>query len=268
MAALMHLFIVLSLIRNHLLVFTKFTTGHGRITCKDNLFLCFCSENRRFSNQMAALMCWIIILSLIRESLLVFTELTTLVRHGSMDCFYEKIDSPQEIEFDYQVIDGGDMDITFVMFDPRRAIIAMDVKKYSQSREMNLTLVGIYKFCFDNRFSISSSKAVFFSIRSADPMLVDPPLILTGAEDSEVTNVTDFIRNAFRTVYVNLERIQAIQHLGRSKESRDKTMLSRNANRMALWSIAVMSVITTVGCLQVYFIQNLFDRHSRIRHLF
>ena len=57
------------------------------------------------------------------------TDYTIKVHAGKRDCYFEDIkkDAPFEIEF--QVIDGGDLDITFQMIDPKGKILATDIRK-------------------------------------------------------------------------------------------------------------------------------------------
>lgn len=51
------------------------------------------------------------------------TDYTVKVHAGKRDCYFEEIKKDTPFEFEFQVIDGGDLDITFQMIDPRGKIM-------------------------------------------------------------------------------------------------------------------------------------------------
>lgn len=93
-------------------------------------------------------------------------ELTTQVKPGEISCFYENVKANQLIDIEYQVIDGGhgDLDISFELRNPNGYAMESDYKKSDNIHRSIAHLDGDYAFCFDNSFSIYSSKTVFFEI--------------------------------------------------------------------------------------------------------
>ena len=71
-------------------------------------------------------------------------------------------------ELEYQVIDGGDLDVTFQMIDPKGKILATDIRKEDGLHTVEEPIEGSYQFCFDNGFSRMTDKVVFFEIFSDD----------------------------------------------------------------------------------------------------
>merc|ERR1712018_724655 len=96
------------------------------------------------------------------------TDYTIKVHAGKRDCYFEDIKSDQPFELEYQVIDGGDLDITFQMIDPRGKIVATDIRKEDGVHTVETPVDGPYQFCFDNGFSRMTDKVIFFEIFTDD----------------------------------------------------------------------------------------------------
>ena len=67
-----------------------------------------------------------------------------------------KADGSFEIE--YQVVDGGELDITFEVFDPTGKRIVSDVRQEDGLHNIDTNKGGDFQICLDNRFSRMTSK--------------------------------------------------------------------------------------------------------------
>merc|ERR1712071_145799 len=93
-------------------------------------------------------------------------EYTITVEPGNKDCFYINVPQNSYLELDYQVIDGqqGELDIDFYIASPTGRTIVLESRKSDSSHRNQVTESGDHSICFDNSFSIFSSKTVFFEI--------------------------------------------------------------------------------------------------------
>lgn len=93
-------------------------------------------------------------------------ELTIRVEPGSVECFYEKSQKGQVIDFEYQVIDGGhgDLDISFELQNPNGHSMITEYKKSDNIHRFDVNVDGDYRYCFDNSFSSFNAKTVFFEL--------------------------------------------------------------------------------------------------------
>ena len=96
------------------------------------------------------------------------TDYTVKVHAGKRDCYFEEIKIDQPFELEYQVIDGGDLDITFQMISPTGKVLATDIRKEDGVHTVDTPVEGAYQFCFDNGFSRMTDKVVFFEIFTDD----------------------------------------------------------------------------------------------------
>lgn len=85
---------------------------------------------------------------------------------GKKEWYFHTVSSGETIDIEYQVIDGGhgDLDISFSLADPIGLIIVSDFKKPENIHHHDVQKEDDYRFCFDNTFSSSNRKTVFFEL--------------------------------------------------------------------------------------------------------
>lgn len=119
---------------------------------------------------MITLTVWFVSLMLIKtiraDSIYSQREITVKIDPGEIECFYEKAQKNQIIDFEYQVIDGGhgDLDISFELQNPNGHPIVTEYKKSDNIHRIDVQVDGDYRFCFDNSFSSFNAKTVFFEL--------------------------------------------------------------------------------------------------------
>lgn len=110
--------------------------------------------------------CFLFAQSLKADAVYSQKEFTVRIEPGAIECFYERTQKNQVIDFEYQVIDGGhgDLDISFELINPNGHPIVTEYKKSDNIHRFDATFDGDYRFCFDNTFSSFNSKTVFFEL--------------------------------------------------------------------------------------------------------
>ncbi|KAI1703321.1 emp24/gp25L/p24 family/GOLD domain-containing protein [Ditylenchus destructor] len=96
----------------------------------------------------------LLLLSLMVESVLGGEyDLTVEVPPGKFQCFFQEVtEKHKAFEIDYQVIDGGDLNINFMLI-LGADIIKQDNMKTDATHRIELEKYGDYQICFDNSFS-------------------------------------------------------------------------------------------------------------------
>jgi protein ERP2 len=93
-----------------------------------------------------------------------------LIEPGRVECLHLPVHNLKHASFelDYQVIEGGENDISFMLKNPKGVVLAQDVKRMDGAHKVELAQeqngYGDYAFCFDNSFSVRTTKRVFFEI--------------------------------------------------------------------------------------------------------
>ena len=109
----------------------------------------------------------IFILSGIIDSVHSGQTFTLKIRPRDMQCFYQPLKEGQYLEIDFQVIEGGGLDVDCYLKDPN----LRSFKTFQRTSEGYHTFVadttGDYSVCFDNSFSSLIPKLVYFIFQTS-----------------------------------------------------------------------------------------------------
>ena len=180
-----------------------------------------------------------------------------------MECFYEHFEVGSQVEVQYQVLKGGELDINFLVENPLEVYIVID-RRSDGWWPLEIKATGEYGICLDNTFSKLSSKLVFLSIVTQD-------LAKKRELDSEVPrNATDHsaaVIEKLNNIDQRLSKIVSLQHYFQAREARHRLTLESNNSRVFWWSLLECVVMVAAGLAQVVVIRSLFrtQRRDRIR---
>ncbi|PVD33661.1 hypothetical protein C0Q70_04919 [Pomacea canaliculata] len=177
-------------------------------------------------------------------------DLTIEIRAGVKECFWQHIKRESSAELEYQVIDGGDLDIDFTLQSPDGRIMHMETRKTENVLKVNADVEGEYKFCFDNTFSRMSPKVVFFEIISD----------YDDDEDDDDWNI-----NHEEVVGMVDLTVEEFKNLIKVHEARDRNIAEANFIRVNVLSAVQLFVMVTVGLIQVIMIRSLFGDTNKTK---
>ncbi|KAI1711297.1 emp24/gp25L/p24 family/GOLD domain-containing protein [Ditylenchus destructor] len=176
-------------------------------------------------------------------------DLTVEVPPGKFQCFFQEVtEKHKAFEIDYQVIDGGDLNINFM-------------------------LILDYQICFDNSFSYQTRKVVFFEIFLYDQNgnLEEVDITKYAKTDPELKKrleelgmTVNQFHDSFGKIRSHLSKVEYYQAMFRTQEARDRAIMTANNDRVLFWSVLNSLVLIGVGFVQVYMIRSLFEEHSKI----
>ncbi|XP_033100040.1 transmembrane emp24 domain-containing protein 5-like [Anneissia japonica] len=195
-------------------------------------------------------------------------DMTVLVPAGRRECFYQSIKAKQTLDFEFQVIEGGDLDINFIIRSPSNKALATEARKAEGIYTRTTQESGDYLFCFDNTFSRVSSKTVFFDLAldydDDEAALVHPKTqwFEAGAEVLEV-RIED-MQTSLDIVQDNIKKAQQHQRVWRNVEFRDRYVAERNYERVSFWSFVSTIVMVLTFFIQVVMIRYLFSDNRKI----
>ena len=116
------------------------------------------------------------------------TSFTLLLPPGSKECFYQNVEPEQTLDVEFQVTRGGNLDIDYVVTDPRKKAVLTRSRignSWDSHTRVDVLEFGDYELCFSNEFSAVSSKLVFISIAVASPMEEGAGMYLDEEKTSE-----------------------------------------------------------------------------------
>ena len=200
-------------------------------------------------------------------------DLTVEISPGKYQCFFQTVtEKHKSFEIDYQVIDGGDLNINFMLILGAN-ILKQDSMKTDASHRLESVEPGDYQICFDNSFSYQARKVVFFEIYlyDADGNLEEVDISKYSTTDPELQKRLNELgltmaqfHEKFGKIKNQLNKIEYYQSMARSQEARDRSIMNANYDRVMFWSIFNSIILIGVGAIQVYMIRSLFEEDSKI----
>lgn len=201
------------------------------------------------------------------------TSLQFEVGAGKIDCFFHPTKRGQEWEVEYQVLDGGDLDVNFVLLDPNGVQLFNDQKSTDNLHKVESKMDGDYRVCFDNSFSRMTPKILFFEIYTAERDDHVDEFRELGAgnigwsANQELELTVAEIQSNLGKVHIFLERAIKDQEMLKYIEARDRHLMESNYDRVNNFSMMQLTVMIVAGVCQVYVIRSLFEDNSRLGKL-
>ncbi|KAL8617630.1 hypothetical protein ACOMHN_038022 [Nucella lapillus] len=198
-------------------------------------------------------------------------DLTIEINAGATECFWQNIKKQVSAELEYQVIDGGDLDIDCAVYSPDGRVLQMESRKTENVIRFETDVDGEYKICFDNSFSRMSPKVVFFELIAdhGDNDDDDDDGDDWNIDMAEIKDMVDLtvedLKGIIDRAKNNLEKSIQIQNLIKMHEARDRNAAEASFSRVNNFSAFQLFVMISVGLTQVLMIRSLFQEKSSKR---
>jgi len=210
---------------------------------------------------------------LVSLGLCVEREMTVEVAAGKEECFFDTVQPGNTLNVEWQVVDGGDgqmseLDLNFRVIHPRGHPLEAVFKKSDGTFSQKMKDLGDYKICFDNTFSLLSSKTVYFEVinENEDEEYDD----LAGIFDEDHTEseiyemkVVD-IEQSIAKIKKDIAKARHMQDMIRVTDMKDRTVMEHNFERVNFMSVVYILILVSSGLLQVMLLRSLFDEKSKI----
>ncbi|KAI6236120.1 hypothetical protein M3Y95_00123900 [Aphelenchoides besseyi] len=221
----------------------------------------------RASGTSIGMLRWFILVSIFCSINAGEFDFTIEIRPGKYECYFQSVTSEKHknMEIEYQVIDGGDLNINFMLIHGADVLV-QDHMKTDANHKIPLKGLGDYQLCFDNTFSYQTRKVVFFEVflTDSDGNMDDVDLSQFANNDSNFAKRLEEIgitliefHAASNRIKNSLNKIEYYQSTLRSFEHRDKVIMAANLSRVSFYSLLTTAVLLIVAVLQVYTIRTM-----------
>ena len=192
-------------------------------------------------------------------------QLTVEVEPGREECYYQFLDLGESLTLDYQVLDTSgeiaSLDIDFNLSLPSGEPIVVQYRRESGHHSFpgGNYKVGDYKICFNNKFSVLSSKLVTFEV-TVDKEEEEDRGGRSGLgvwqDYQETADELDSILYTIRKLVLAASVDQTTMLVLHKK---DRMLADRKIRRVNNMSFVIVSLIIIGGLLQVFMIKRLFE---------
>ncbi len=173
-------------------------------------------------------------------------------------CFYETYNNEKHLEFRYEVMEGGklDIDVLVNITDPDRP--AKPKNLYNETRKTfglyefeGLKLNGELAFCFNNRFSTLSYKMIYFE-------LLDWESLTQSAGDDKNTTARTQMEVSLENIKLSTAQIELSQARRALPKRRDAHQARQLGESVKKWAIIHTGLLLFTGFGQVWALRRLF----------
>ncbi|EKE40594.1 hypothetical protein ENUP19_0305G0095 [Entamoeba nuttalli] len=173
---------------------------------------------------------------------------TTEIAGGKMECFMEKIEKGAHIAIYYQVIEGGNNDINFVMYNPNGQIFVEEKRQSSGMVDKDALYSGEHKICLDNSyasFSTTKTVALFMDFSSQDT-------IANQEQADKVENLANELNHLLTHARIEVVMLQL-------KSQIHQEMLQQAYSWSSYLFVLQAILILGMSLVQTYFIKKYFE---------
>lgn len=175
------------------------------------------------------------------------------------ECFFERVATGTKMGLTFEVIDGGFYDIDVKINGPDDKVIHQEDRASSGKYTFAAHMDGVYTYCFGNKMSTMTPKAVMFSIDVGDA----PKAADTAHPAASGDGKTDENHNKLEEQIKELSAaLTAVKHEQEYMSVRDRMhrQINESTNsRVVLWAFfeAIILVAMTLG--QVFYLKRFFE---------
>lgn len=194
-------------------------------------------------------------------------SVTIEVDAGTKDCFHHPLKKDLPYETEFQVLDGGDLDIDFSILTQSGYTVLTDVRKTGQIHKLTASETGDYSFCFDNTFSHFTPKLVYFEIFTEEAYDVDEDELFGALPNTTLVDISlETVKEALEKIHNNLQKSISMQKLFQAIELRDRSISEKNFERVNFWSALQVVSMVAATAANIFLIRGLFSSRDKTSH--
>jgi hypothetical protein len=173
--------------------------------------------------------------------------LTFTVEAHVEECFYEIIDVNVVLNVQYQVIQGGFLDIDASFFAPQRGLI-YEAERDTEGKFSYVTSeAGEYRFCFSNRMSTLTPKKVSLQIS------------LGKTKATKVLETLNPLEDSIMQLSQGIQEVKDGQTYMKNRERATRDTSESTNARVLWWSFWEAFLLVGVCAWQIYSLRRFFE---------
>lgn len=171
------------------------------------------------------------------------------------ECFFERVSTGTKMGLTFEVIDGGFYDIDLKITGPDGKTIHQEERASSGKFTFAANADGIYTYCFGNKMSTMTPKAVMFSMDIGEAPKTADPSAPHSAQDDSHGKLEEQIKELSAA-------LTAVKHEQEYMTVRDRIHRSINEStnsRVVLWAFFEALVLVAMTLGQVFYLKRFFE---------
>ncbi|KAF9096961.1 p24 complex component [Mortierella sp. AM989] len=159
------------------------------------------------------------------------------VAPGEEKCFFEDLQKEDNLHISFQIS------------DPKGALVEEVRKVDTELFNHNAKMDGKYEYCFSNKFSTVTEKALTFNVFVMKPY---------KPEDA-VDNKIDPLENEIRELAIGIEEVRNEQEYTLAREKTHRNTAESTNSRVMWWSLFQSAILFLVCIFQITYLKRFFE---------
>ncbi|KRY57995.1 Transmembrane emp24 domain-containing protein 7 [Trichinella britovi] len=204
---------------------------------------------------MGSWFCVLVIMLLCFAATSICVEFTFELPDKATQCFFQDIEKDVEVDFEFQVITGGQYDVDVQMFSPIEAVMFNAVRKQFDRFNWKTNTTGTFKACFSNEFSTFSHKVVYMNwkVGKNEDVSVDHAKLMSFIQISSSNMHERFKMLLERQTHIRLNAASGLKFAEDLNE------------RVTWWSVCQTVIMVIIAVVQVMILKSFFSDRERVR---
>ncbi|KAI8817852.1 emp24/gp25L/p24 family/GOLD-domain-containing protein [Fimicolochytrium jonesii] len=208
------------------------------------------------STLVLALVCLVAILS---TQVAAFNTFTTLLHAGEEQCFKEVLKTKDRVDLSYEITDGGNLDVDFVVFAPGNRPLQSHNAGSFFTWGFNAEEDGTYTYCFNNKRSSFADKRILFTVVGPDEKWkIEEKEMKMSLEDDP----TESLQSEIRVLDAGIRAIREEHAFLKSRERRHRMTADSTNSRVLYWSLVQALALVGVVYFQINYLKRFFEMRS------
>ncbi|KND04118.1 uncharacterized protein SPPG_01557 [Spizellomyces punctatus DAOM BR117] len=176
-------------------------------------------------------------------------------------CFNEYLQHKDRLDLSFEVEEGGNLDIDFVIYTPSSKPLYSLNGESSSHFGFNAEAEGKYVYCFGNKMSSMVEKRLSFSVHGPDERWKIEELEMKQSIDDP----TETLQSEIRVLDAGIRAIQDEHAFLMQRERRHRQTADSTRSRVLYWTLLQTAVLLGVCYFQVTYLKKFFEmRGGRI----
>ncbi|PIC22622.1 hypothetical protein B9Z55_016608 [Caenorhabditis nigoni] len=174
-------------------------------------------------------------------------------------CFFDRLTSGTKMGLMFEVAEGGFLDIDVKITGPDNKEIYKGERESSGKFTFAAHMDGIYTYCFGNKMSTMTPKAVMFTVEITEPHQQAPGAAASqdAADNAKLEEMVRELSSALMSVKHEQEYMEVRERVHRN--------INENTNsRVVMWAAFEAFVLVGMTIGQVFYLKRFFEVRTMV----
>ncbi|RWS21243.1 Transmembrane emp24 domain-containing protein 2-like protein, partial [Leptotrombidium deliense] len=167
------------------------------------------------------------------------------------ECFFERVSVGTKLGLTFEVIEGGFLDIDVKIAGPDKQVIHQEDRSTSGKYTFSAHVEGPYTYCFSNKMSTMTPKAVMFNVDIGEAE--------AKHDGADASNDHNKLEEMIKQLSHSLTTVKHEQEYMAVRDRIHRSINESTNSRVVLWAFFEALVLIAMTLGQVFYLKRFFE---------